>query len=73
VFAVTVRVPDQSALAERMTRMRQWLDHQHVDPVLFRSTSDRNEIVVSVAFRSESDAAAFASEFKGNLQTSIAA
>lgn len=73
MFAVTVRVPDQSALAERMTTMRQWLDHQRIEPMLFRSTSDREDILVSVAFRSESDAAVFAAAFNGSLNTSIAA
>ena len=73
MFAVTVCVPDRSALAERMTTMRQWLDDQRMEPVLFRYLPDRSDIVVLVAFRSESEAADFAAAFDGDLTDAAAA
>lgn len=73
MFAVTVRVPDSGSLAARMTTMRQWLDHQHIEPALFRYIKEIGDIRVLVAFRAESDAVEFAGAFDGELTAAAAA
>jgi hypothetical protein len=51
-------------LAERMTTMRQWLDHQRFEPLTFYSVAS-SAIRFRVDFANEAEAVAFASAFDG--------
>jgi hypothetical protein len=54
-------------LNERMNRMRAWLDHQRVEPSVFRLSQTDDRQVVRAFFKAESEAAAFAGEFGGSV------
>jgi hypothetical protein len=49
----------------QMNRMRAWLDHRRFEPSSFRLGSAGGRQVVRVLFNTESEAAAFATEFGG--------
>ena len=58
-------------LDDRMNRMRAWLDHQRFEPSSFRLWRAGDKRVVRVAFKTESEAMTFASEFTGSLLASL--
>ena len=55
------------ALAESMTKMREWLDRHQVEPALFRYSTDPPAVVFRVEFADEKQAIAFAEAFGGHL------
>jgi len=63
---VEVPVADEN-LHDQMNRMRGWLDHRRFEPSSFRLSQVSDRQVVRVAFKSESEAVAFASVFGGSL------
>jgi hypothetical protein len=56
----------------QMNRMRAWLDHHRLEPVSFKLRRTETGRTVRVLFRTESEAAVFASEFGGLLLSSSA-
>jgi len=56
----------------QMNRMRAWLDHCRLEPVSFKLRRTETGRTVRVLFRTESEAAVFASEFAGSLLGSSA-
>jgi len=69
LYIVEVPVTDDD-LNDRMNRMRAWLDHRRSEPSSFRLLRTDTQQVVRVVFKTESEAAAFASRFGGSLVTS---
>ena len=55
------------ALAESMTKMREWLDRHQVEPALFRYSTDPPAVVFRVEFAGEEQAIAFAEAFGGHF------
>ena len=55
------------ALAESMTKMREWLDRHQVEPALFRYSTDPPAVVFRVEFAGEEQSIAFAEAFGGHL------
>jgi hypothetical protein len=68
-YAVEVPVAEDD-LCEQMNRMRGWLDHQRFEPSSFRLSRAGNRQFVRVLFKIESEAVAFAAEFRGSLLAS---
>jgi hypothetical protein len=64
VFTVEIRLIYDASLAERMTEMREWLDHQRFEPAKFRLTYSPG-IMLRVDFMIEAEAVAFARRFGG--------
>ena len=69
MFPVEILMNGQAedALTVRMTEMRQWLDHRRFEPSTFRYTFTGSGIVFVVHFAIATEAAAFATEFRGRL------
>src|SRR5215217_1230814 len=68
VFSVGISISNETAaLAERMTRMREWLDGHQVEPAVFRCSSTPPDLVFRVEFAREEQAIAFAEAFGGHL------
>lgn len=65
MFPVAINIADEDALIEKMTAMREWLDHRRFEPSTFRYTFVLSGILFQVDFASQTQAAAFASEFGG--------
>lgn len=67
MFAVEISLdrPAGGDLAVTMATMREWLDHQRVEPVLFRHTAKAQGVVFEVVFASKAEADAFAQAFGG--------
>lgn len=63
---VEIRIMDEASLAQRMTEMREWLDHQRFEPARFHLTH-LSGIVFQVEFAIEAEAAAFAAKFGGHV------
>ena len=70
-FVVEVRRVEGELTGE-MNRMRAWLDHHRLQPSSFRLVRTGNARIVRVRFKSEDEAAAFASEFAGTLHATSA-
>lgn len=68
VHTVNVHIAEAD-FAERMSAMRVWLDARRVEPAVFRYAHGDHAagIDVQVEFAVESEAAAFAAEFGGEL------
>lgn len=64
-----------SSLADGMARMRNWLDHNHCEPVRFEtSTDEAGAVLIRVEFADGTDAAAFRTAFaEDSDQTQAAA
>ena len=69
LYVAEVPVSDDD-LDDRMNRMRAWLDHQRFEPSSFRLSRAGNRQFVRVLFKIESEAVAFAAEFRGSLLAS---
>jgi hypothetical protein len=67
MFPVEISIIDEDALAERMTTMRQWLDHQRFEPLTFRYSFAASAIRFRVDFANEGEAVAFDSAFDGKI------
>jgi hypothetical protein len=67
MFQVEIRVPEDSALSDRMEEMRMWLDERHFEPANFRYSFGLPGIVCRVDFPVEQEATAFAGAFEGKL------
>jgi len=52
-----------------MAAMREWLDHKHYEPALFKYEQEDEAIVVSVEFREDEEGQAFARRFDGEEGT----
>ncbi len=55
-------------LADLMSEMRAWLDHNRVEPEEFHQSSGPPGLAFRVGFGDEDDAAAFAEAFEGCLE-----
>ena len=66
LFIAEVPVTEDD-LDETMNRMRAWLDHQRVEPSIFRLSQIGDRQAVRAFFKIEGEAAAFAAEFDGSL------
>jgi len=68
VFSVEISALSTGvALAESMTKMREWLDRHQIEPALFRYSTDPPAVVFRVEFAGEEQAIAFAEAFGGHL------
>ncbi len=67
VFPVEVCLREKKNLAPTMEKMRTWLDHRHVEPVIFRYAFSPNGIRLQVDFAIKSEADAFCHAFDGKL------
>ena len=54
-------------LTTAMSRMREWIDAQRLEPDTFRHTVSGESITITVQFKVEREAIAFASAFAGKL------
>jgi hypothetical protein len=65
LFVVHVeKTPGRSSFGETMNSIRSWLDHSHIQPVLFKPVaSDRSGVGFEIAFNSEDEARLFEREF----------
>ena len=61
-----VEVASAGDLGAAMSNMRSWLDHNRLQPVIFRQVAG-NGTVFRLEFRSEAEAAAFVGTFGGRL------
>ena len=61
--AVTVRLP-AAEFSAAMAAMREWLDHKHYEPALFKYEQEDEAVVVSVEFREDEEGQAFARRFE---------
>ena len=66
-FPVEIKIVDEGTLAEQMGTVRCWLDHQGVEPMVFRYSFVSSAILFRVDFASEAEAAAFATAFDGKI------
>ena len=66
-FPVEIKIVDEGTLAEQMGTVRCWLDHQGVEPMVFRYSFVSSAILFRVDFASEAEAAAFATAFDGKM------
>jgi hypothetical protein len=57
----------EDALLQTMGIMRTWLDHKRFEPATFRYTFVTGGIALRVVFTIESEAAAFARAFSGQV------
>ena len=63
-FVVHVEKKPGGSFGETMNSIRAWLDHSHIQPVLFKPVaSDRSGVGFEIAFNSEDDAHRFEREF----------
>jgi hypothetical protein len=67
VFSVEIRIADEDALTEKMTAMREWLDHRGFEPLIFRYTFEHRGMLFRIDFAVEAEAAVFAKEFGGRV------
>jgi hypothetical protein len=65
--AVEIRMLDANTLPEAMARMRQWLDHRHFQPAVFRSTIEEGDLLLRIEFASAAEAHEFAHAFDGTI------
>ena len=68
LYIVELTIADQN-YTERMNEMRTWLDHHRVEPARFRFIVGDASVECRVHFAVESDAAAFAGAFGGEVST----
>lgn len=67
MFQVEICIAEDTALPDRMEKMRTWLDDHRFEPATFRYAFARQGIVCRVDFPVEEEAAAFAGAFEGKL------
>ena len=66
MYIVEVR-HDGDGLAEPMADIRTWLDHQHVQPSIFRLSLVRGGTIFRLDFNAVSEAEAFLQAFGGRV------
>ena len=69
LYVVEIR-REYDRLSETMSAIREWLDNHRFEPNAFRCTTDENDLTCRLEFKFESEAAACAQAFGGQL-TSI--
>jgi hypothetical protein len=69
VFPVEIRIREnnEKVVTEKMTSMREWLDHRRFEPSAFRYRSEPPDLVFQVEFKTEAEAVAFANTFAGRV------
>ena len=69
MFPVEIRIRDNNerVVTEKMTSMREWLDHRRFEPSTFRYTFEPPGLVFKVEFKGEAEATAFAHAFGGQV------
>jgi hypothetical protein len=72
MFPVEISILDEDTLAERMTTVQQWLDHERFEPLTFRYSFLSSAVLFRVDFAKEAEAAAFATAFDGKIVASEA-
>ena len=70
MFLVERLIADDT-LGETMQTMRTWLDHKHIEPMIFRYNFTSAGIICRVEFRDEGAASSFASAFQGVVVTAV--
>lgn len=65
--AIRLRETDEKVVTEKMTSMREWLDHRRFEPSTFRYTFEAPGLVFQVDFKIEAEAMAFAQAFGGEV------
>ena len=58
---------DAEDLVSVMSKMREWLDAQRIEPDIFRHTVDGASVTIHLQFKVESEAIVFAQAFSGQL------
>ena len=64
---VEIQMLDANTLSEAMASMRQWLDHRHFQPAIFRSTIEEAGLLLRIEFASAAQAVEFARAFDGTI------
>ena len=64
---IGLRENDQKVVTEKMTSMREWLDHRRFEPSTFRYRFEPPGLVFQVEFKTEAEAVAFANTFAGRV------
>lgn len=67
MFQVEIRIAEDTALSDRMEKMRTWLDERRFEPATFRFSFANPGIICRIDFPLEAEAAAFAAAFEGKL------
>jgi hypothetical protein len=69
VFPVEIRIREnnEKVVTEKMTFMREWLDHRRFEPSAFRYRFEPPDLVFQVEFQMETEAIAFANAFAGRV------
>jgi hypothetical protein len=63
-FVVHIEKRPEGSFGETMNSIRSWLDHSHIQPVLFKPVaSDRSGVGFEIGFNSEEEARRFEREF----------
>ena len=65
--AIRLRETDEKVVTEKMSEMREWLDHRRFEPSAFRYALDSPGFVFQVDFKMEAEAIAFAHAFDGQV------
>jgi hypothetical protein len=69
LYVVEIR-REREQLAAIMSRIREWLDGQRLEPDAFRCRTDEQNVTCRLEFKAESEASACAAAFRGQV-TSI--
>lgn len=69
MFPVEIRIREnnEKVVTEKMTSMREWLDHRRFEPSTFRYRFEPPGLVFQVEFKLEAEAIAFAQAFAGQV------
>ena len=69
MFPVEIRIREnnEKVVTEKMTTMREWLDHPRFEPSAFRYRFEPPDLVFQVEFKMEAEANAFANAFAGRV------
>jgi hypothetical protein len=73
MFIAEIRIPEEVGIGDVMASMREWLNHQRLEPQVFRYRFHRPGIIVQVEFGIEKEAGSFASAFGGRVIPPLAA
>ena len=68
LYVVEIR-RERDRLSETMSAVREWLDNRRFEPDAFRCTTDENHLTCRLEFKFESEAAACAQAFGGQLSS----
>ena len=67
LYVVEIR-RGRDELSTLMARVREWLDSRRFEPDAFRCTTDETNLTCRLEFKTESEAAAFAKAFGGDVR-----